>query len=84
MSRLLPSNASLRYVKTEAKDILKGHKQGSPSICRLLRNLRRFDQAPDQQILQSKVSLQEVQFALAMDYGFSSWANLTSPAYPSR
>jgi hypothetical protein len=78
MSRLLPPNASLRYVKTEAKDCLKAHKQGSASVCRVLRNLNRFGQVADDEILSSKVTLQDVQFALAMDYGFKSWTELAS------
>jgi len=75
---MLPPGASLRYLKTDTKDCLKAHKQGSTSVCRLLRNLPRFSQATDQQILSSKVTLQEVQFALARDYGYRSWTELVS------
>jgi hypothetical protein len=76
MSRSLPANASLRHLRKEAKDILKAHGQGSPSVCRVLRHLRRFDAAPEGDILAADLALHEVQFALALDYGFSNWNDL--------
>lgn len=42
----------------------------------MLRSLHRFQQATDHEILDADLSLNEVQYALAMDYGFSSWADM--------
>jgi len=42
----------------------------------VIRRLRQLQDASDQQILQIPVSLQEIQFALAVEYGFASWADI--------
>jgi hypothetical protein len=76
MTKSLPANPSLEYLKNEAKSILKAHKQGNSSCCDVLRNLHQFKDKPDREILDSQTSLQEVQFALAMEYGFKSWLEL--------
>jgi hypothetical protein len=76
MSRFLPKEPNLDHFKHEAKAILKSHREGDPSTCEVLRLLRRFDKASDESILASVVKLTEVQFALALDYGFGSWAKL--------
>jgi hypothetical protein len=69
----LPANPSLRFLKEQAKDFLKAHKAGDASSCQVLRNLGRFAAAADADILAADVPLKEVQFALAMHYGFKSW-----------
>jgi hypothetical protein len=78
MTRLLPKEPNLDHFKSEAKSILKAHRAGDVSICEVLRHLRRFTEASDEAILASVVKLAEVQFALALDYGFPSWAKLRS------
>jgi len=73
MSRSLPPKPSLRYLKEEAKDLLKAHHRRDTTVCPTLRLLRRLRDATDQQIMSAEVQLHEAQFALAMDYGFPSW-----------
>ncbi len=73
----LPSRPSLEQLKKQAKDLLKAHRAGDASF-RLLRNLHRFTDSTDADILAAKLTLAEVQFALAIDYGFTSWSELKS------
>ena len=73
MTNALPNNPSLEQLKNQAKDILKAHKSGQDSACGTLKLLTKFEDDSDQEILSATVTLQEVQHALAMDYGFDSW-----------
>jgi len=72
----LPSDPSLRQLKVLAKDLLKAHKRGDVACCSVLRNLPRLADAEDSAILAAPLSLADVQFAIALDYGFASWAEL--------
>lgn len=76
MTKSLPPKPSVKFLKLEAKSILKAHKNGDSSCCEILRHLHRFKGKPDAEILNAQTSLQEVQFALAMEYGFKSWGDL--------
>jgi hypothetical protein len=76
MSRTLPPSPNLRYLKEEAKDLLKAHRRRDGLCCEVLRKLRRFSNSPDAEILSAAIGLQEVQFALALDYGFRDWSHL--------
>jgi len=76
MKRLLPKVPHLDHFKNEAKALLKAHRDGDASVCETLRQLRRFGGASDEAILATHVKLTEVQFALALDYGYPSWAAL--------
>jgi len=80
MPRSLPPNPSIRFLQLEAKDIVKAHKSGDIGCCSTLRYHFRFSRAEDEEILKARVSLQEAQHALALDYGFTSWADLTAEA----
>ena len=73
MSRSLPAKPSLRFLKEEAKDLLKAQRHKEDTVCPTLRLLRRFRDSTDSEILSAEVALHEAQFALAMDYGFASW-----------
>ena len=76
MTTSLPPNPSLEQLRNQAKDLLKAHKQGQASCCRVLRELKQFEGNSDADVLAGTVSLVEVQYALAMDYGFQSWGEL--------
>ncbi len=76
MARVLPPNPNLDHLKNEAKALLKAHREGKRSICRTLRRLHRLKDASDEQILATEISLNDAQFALAMDYGFAGWEDL--------
>ena len=80
MTTRLPSAASLEQLRNQAKDTLRAHRRGDPACCALLRRLRQFADLPDDRILAAEVGLQQVQFALAMDYGFASWSALKAHA----
>jgi len=73
MSRNLPSKPNLGQLKNQAKDVLKAFHNGEKSVCTTLKLLNRFAGLSNEEILKSDLSLTEVQFALAMDYGFKSW-----------
>ena len=72
-TRQLPSSPSIEQLKKQAKDLLKALKKKEPSACAVLRRHSRFRDTGDEEILESKVSLQEVQHALALEYGFENW-----------
>jgi len=78
MAPSLPPNPSLTQLKHQAKDIHKAHKARDASCCDVLKKLKRFADASDADILAAEVPLKQVQFALAMHYGFASWAELKS------
>lgn len=76
MTKSLPTNPSLEHLKKEAKHILQAHRNGDASACETLRHLHHFKGKSNEEILRTKISLQEVQFALAREYGFRDWAEL--------
>jgi len=76
MTTSLPARPSLENLKKQAKTLLKSHHSGDLGVCATLRRLHRFAHLSDQQILSSELSLAEVQYALAMEYGFPSWSAL--------
>jgi hypothetical protein len=76
MPRLLPPHATLEHLKNEAKALHRAHLERTGDACATLRNVQRFRHATDGQIYAATVALTEVQFALAMDYGFSGWQEL--------
>jgi len=78
MPRPLPSKPNLVQLKHQAKNLLKAHHQGEKTACRTLRLLHRFADQSDEAILSAALTLAEAQYALAMDYGFESWAALKS------
>ncbi len=75
-TRNLPSNPSLEQLKKQAKDLLKAFKKKDPSVCATLRRHSRFHDAGDEDILKSELTLQEIQQALAQEYGFENWPAL--------
>ncbi len=77
MARVLPLKADLRYLREEAKDLLKSHRRGEVAACGTLKLHHRFRGQSDEDILGQDVSLQEMQHALALDYGFKSWRDLS-------
>jgi hypothetical protein len=76
MTKSLPPKANLEQLKNQAKDILKAHKAGDKSCCAVLKSLHQIKDKSDGEILDAEVSLVQVQFALAMEYGFTGWAEM--------
>ena len=89
----LPAEANLEWLKKHAKALLKQHKARDPESCRLLALLPRFRDSTPEDILAARISLQEVQHALARDHGFTDWGELVrqleaknkdqSPVFPA-
>ena len=76
MSKLLPIRPDLDHLKHEARSLQRSHDAGQPAACPVLRHLHRFAAASDADILAAPVTLTEVQFALAREYGFKNWDEL--------
>lgn len=76
MSLSLPIDCSLEQLRNQAKDLLKAHRAGDATVCDTYRLIHRFSKLSDHQILGASVSLQETQYALALDYGFRGWKEL--------
>jgi len=76
MPKSLPASPSLVHLKDQAKKLLKAHQSKDISACSALKLLHGFSKFTDDEIFNAEISLQEVQFALAMEYGFSGWADL--------
>jgi hypothetical protein len=74
MSRVTPVRLSLTQLRKQAKEILKAHRAGEPGVGRVLRRLPRLAGASAEEILSAAVCLSDVQFALAREHGFDSWA----------
>jgi hypothetical protein len=76
MTRSLPPHPNLDQLKHQAKDLVKAHQRGDKFVCETLRLLHRFAKSTDDEILASPLPLQEAQYALALSYGFDSWAKM--------
>ncbi len=74
MTTPLPSAPNLQHLRDEAKSLLKAHRAGDISCCKVLRNLKELRDKSDGEILAGKRSLAGVQHALALEYGFATWA----------
>lgn len=76
MTSQLPSRADFGHLRKQARDLQKAHRDGNASCAAVLGLLHRFDGKDTGAILAADISLAQIQFALAMDYGFESWAAL--------
>ena len=76
MSRALPDRPNLMHLRREAKALLKAHHRGDAAACEVLRLHPSFAGKSDDGILAAPIGLQVGQHALALSYGFESWAEL--------
>ena len=77
MSKQLPPRSDLRQLKIQAKDLHKAHQQESPDAVRRIREFHpRFADFAEADLLVSRFALQDAQFVIAREYGFSSWPKL--------
>ncbi|MBN2562833.1 MAG: hypothetical protein JXQ75_18065 [Phycisphaerae bacterium] len=76
MTDSLPPKPNLRFLQLQAKSLLKAQRHADARACPTLRMLERFRDASEAKILGANVMLHEAQFALALHYGFRSWAHL--------
>ena len=78
--KTLPKNPNLDHLRHEAKALLKAHRQGEAGACAILRNLPVLAKASDLEITAVKLTLQQAQHALALEYGFPTWKALRDQA----
>jgi hypothetical protein len=66
----------LEHLRKEAKAVFAAQKASRIDGCRQLRLLGRLSKLGEGELLAADVSLQDAQMAVALDYGFPSWAAL--------
>ena len=73
----LPANPSLEHLKSQAKQLLKAHKDGSPDALQRIRSFfPKLSDATDVEIQNAAFGLQDAQLVIAREYGFASWTRL--------
>ena len=73
----LPPNPSLEHLKSQAKQLLKAHKEDSVDARQRIRSFfPKLSDATDTKIQQATFGLQDAQLTIAREYGFSSWTRL--------
>ncbi len=73
----LPRNPSLEHLKSQAKQLLKAHKDGSPDTLQRIRSFfPKLSDATDVEIQNTAFGLQDAQLVIAREYGFASWTRL--------
>ena len=73
----LPPNPSLEHLKSQAKQLLKAHKDSSPDALQRIRSFfPKLSDATDVEIQNTAFGLQDAQLVIAREYGFSSWTQL--------
>ncbi len=73
MTRPLPPRPNLDQLRHQARDLLRRHRRGDASSRERLRHLRPFRELSNRQLEAVDLKLCQAQYALALDYGFSSW-----------
>ncbi len=76
MTHQIPVRPDFSQLQNQAKELLRAHKGSDDTCCQTLRLLSELSEASDSQIFGTKIGLRKVQHALALDYGFQSWADL--------
>ena len=82
-----PPNSSLEHLKSQAKQLLKAHEEGSldalqrirsffPNVARRLQAHIEKSDATDTEIQDAAFGLQDAQLVIAREYGFASWTRL--------
>ena len=84
MSKSLPARPSLSSLRYEAKQILRGLRAGDPTAFTTLRHHGKFAAATTDEIRAADVVLQDVQHALAREYGLSDWTELLAAVDPAQ
>ncbi len=72
----LPTRPNLNFLRKRAKQLLKAHKSLNPAICDYLRKVKRFSTMSNDELFTSDITLLDVQYVLAIEYGFTSWNKL--------
>ena len=73
----LPHNPNLEHLKSQAKQLLKAHKEGSLDAFQRIRAFfPKLSDATDAEIQSAAFGLQDAQLVIAREYGFASWTRL--------
>ena len=82
-ARQLPDHPSLRHLRNEAKALRRSVREKDGDAIALVRtHLRRLREMSAEQIIAADVTLQDIQYALACDYGLSGWSALIDVVEP--
>ena len=72
-----PPNPSLEHLKSQAKQLLKAHKEGSVDALQRIRSFfPKLSDATDAEIQDAAFGLQDAQLIIAREYRFASWTRL--------
>ena len=72
-----PPNPSLEHLKSQAKQLLKAHQEGTLDACQRIRAFfPKLSDATDVEIQDAAFGLQDAQLVIAREYGFASWTRL--------
>lgn len=83
MSTQLPPSASLRQLKSQAKDLRRAYDRGEPAALERVRQHHpQWAGAPDAHQAEADLGLQDAQLVVAREYGFDSWPRLTAAIEP--
>ena len=75
----LPDRPSLENLKKRAKCLHKRVKAGEPdSVARVKEHLPRLLEVPEDGVPDAGVTLQEVQYVIAVEYGYAKWGELVA------
>lgn len=75
--RHLPSNPNLAHLKSQAKDLLRGHAAREAQVAQQIREFHpRFHKSTDASIFDTLLRLHDAQLTIAREYGFANWARL--------
>ena len=73
----LPPNPNLEHLKSQAKQLLKGHKEGALDALQRIRTFfPKLADATDTEIQHAAFGLQDAQLVISREYGFASWTRL--------
>ena len=78
MTKQLPELPSLEFLRKKAKDVHRAHHDGDVSVCTTLRHHPKLTPKSWDELLATTISLQQIQHALALEYGFTNWSELCS------
>lgn len=73
----LPPTPSLEHLRSQAKQLLKAHKEGALEAFQRIRTFfPKLADATDAEIQDAAFGLQDAQLVIAHEYGFASWTRL--------
>jgi ankyrin repeat protein len=76
-SRILPARPNITQLKIQANELLRSHREGSPSAwARIVAHHPRIKGRTLQSDLEKPLALADAQLVIAREYGFDNWARL--------